>query len=642
MSENSIEINETLFAPVTTGPVTRYHLRRTLLVYCGMIGIGMAPSILGLSGAWQAAGLGLFLPGAGFTAAGGWAIALFPLTLVLFAGSILAWFWAGVVVGPVLVWIGAAIIAAWMAPELIAAPYPHLAILAAVAVIGVFVRSSVSKRRIRLQKKAKHRRTFVPTSLAEVRERAEARDVTEPRELSQDQLQSLRYLLDRSLQPIDEFQGFDIIDQFQPAAIRYQLNHLQFGLGVAQGTYLPNFRGYMYEAQKNLIEKFLLKRVWDYWVYESMWGHLNFKDFDPAAKDNIMLTGWFGMQLGSFMVNTVDRAYAEPGSLSFRLSERTSYPHDFHTIIGSITTNYESYKDSFFIYPCEPNWLYPICNHYGMGALASHDKLFDTSYVEEILPRWLVKLDSEFTDPSGSIIGLRSQLTGIEMPFPSSEAGYAKFANCFAPDRGKRLWAIARKELEPWLVDDEEGLTRLALPGKGIDPGNYRPGQAAFYAEYMINAREFGDYEIAEAAQRSLDQDCGPELVSGTLGYLGGSNFANANIALGRLMTDSGDFRRSFVEGPREASLHGPYLTGVDYPEVIVAKAHSNGSNLDLVLYPGVDGGTFDIEIRSLLPDERYTVTGASVQDVKADGDGCVKIPTAIIGRTEVSVQRHP
>ena len=75
---------------------------------------------------------------------------------------------------------------------------------------------------------------------------------------------------------------------------------------------------------------------------------------------------------------------------------------------------------------------------------------------------------------------------------------------------------------------------------------------------------------------------------------------------------------------------------------MIVAKAHSNGSNVDLVLYPGVDGGTFDLEISSLLPDERYTVTGASVQDVKADGDGCVKIPTAIIGRTEVSVQRHP
>ena len=36
----------------------------------------------------------------------------------------------------------------------------------------------------------------------------------------------------------------------QPAALRYQINHMGFTLGIAQGSYTPNFTGYMGEAQR--------------------------------------------------------------------------------------------------------------------------------------------------------------------------------------------------------------------------------------------------------------------------------------------------------------------------------------------------------------------------------------------------------
>ena len=39
--------------------------------------------------------------------------------------------------------------------------------------------------------------------------------------------------------------SFTIIDQFQPAALRYQINHMGFALGMAQGMYTPNFHGYL-------------------------------------------------------------------------------------------------------------------------------------------------------------------------------------------------------------------------------------------------------------------------------------------------------------------------------------------------------------------------------------------------------------
>ena len=50
-----------------TGPVTAARLRRTALVYGAAWIVGLLPALLGASPGWQAAGLGLWLPGAGFT-----------------------------------------------------------------------------------------------------------------------------------------------------------------------------------------------------------------------------------------------------------------------------------------------------------------------------------------------------------------------------------------------------------------------------------------------------------------------------------------------------------------------------------------------------------------------------------------------
>src|SRR5258708_768359 len=90
--------------------------------------------------------------------------------------------------------------------------------------------------------------------------------------------------------------GYDKVDQFQTSALRYQINHLGYGLGMLQCMYTPSFHGYLSQAQRNLIELYLDRRIWGYWLWESAWGHLNLTDPDPAAKDNIMLTGWFGIQ----------------------------------------------------------------------------------------------------------------------------------------------------------------------------------------------------------------------------------------------------------------------------------------------------------------------------------------------------------
>jgi hypothetical protein len=625
----------------TKGPVTKSRHRRNALVYALLCMIGLLPTILHWSPALQAAGLGLFVPGGGFLALGGWMALLFPLTLGIFWLSIVAWFWCGMVVAPLTVWFGSAALAAALVGAQIWQPAVYLA-PASAAVVFMYFQIKGIKRRAKDREMFAFRQTYFADSLAEVGVKSAAVPAAGEREMTADQLSALRYVLDRALQPIDKFKGFTIIDQFQPAALRYQINHMGFALGIAQGMYTPNFHGYLSQAARNLIDKYRVPRVWDYWVKESMWGHFNFTHHDPVVRDNIMLSGWYGMHVGQYTLNSGDKRYAEPQSLTFKLNDRKVYPHDLHTVIGAVAKNFAT--NPFCLFPCEPNWVYPICNMYGMSSLAVHDAAFGTSYARTALPQWLNMLETEFTDQKGSLVGLRSKWTGLEMPFYTGEAGFAFFANVFSPQLAARLWAVGRKELGMCLTPGSDGLPRLTFPMDQmpfldkIDPGHYKPGVLFAYVAVLMCAREFGDDDLAEAALRSMDQDCGRTLQNGVLSFKKGSCLANVWAVEGRLMGTS-DFRNSFIKGPPATALAGPMLEEAKYPDVLVAKAFSKGSDLELVLFPGGAAGVQELGVNRLRPNQTYRVSGATVDQIAADENGGIRLQVPLNGRTRVLVE---
>jgi hypothetical protein len=373
-----------------------------------------------------------------------------------------------------------------------------------------------------------------------------------------------------------------------------------------------------------------------------MWGHFNFTQHDPVVRDNIMLSGWFAMHVGQYTLNTGDRRYGETGSLTFRLNDRKVYKHDVHTMAKAVSDNFAA--NPFTLFPCEPNWVYPICNMYGMSALAAHDAAFGSSYVRNTLPGWLTKLQTEFTDLKGSIIGLRSKWTGLEMPFYNGEAGFAFFANVFSRRLAQRLWAVGRKELGFCIAKDGQGNDRLSLPMDQlpfmdkIDPGHYKPGVLFAYVAVMMCAREFGDNALAEACLRSMDQDCGRTLENGVLSYRKGSCLANVWGVEGRLMR-TGDFRNTFVKGPPASALAGPILASCKYPDVLVGKAFSHGDDLELVLYPGAASGPQQLGIERLKPGVTYAVSGASAGTIVASAQGSATLSVDLRNRTAVSLK---
>ncbi|MGE0337175.1 MAG: hypothetical protein AB7Q76_17930 [Gammaproteobacteria bacterium] len=623
------------------GPVTASRHRRNAWMYAGIVVLAFLPAWFDASPGWQAAGLGLLLPGGGFLAHGGVGLLLLPLTLALFAFACIAWFWSGMVLAPLVVWLGSALLAGMLLDGAVWSPAFVLAPAAAAGVYYHFRRKGQQRETADLARYAT-RQQFFPGSLVEVIERVRDEPTTGTRELSTEQLSAARYVLDRALQPVGEYAGYTIIDQFQPAALRYQINHLGFALGMLRSHYAPNFAGYLDQAQRNLVETYLVKRVWDYWVLESMWGHFNFKDFDPAKKDNIMLTGWYGMHVNQYMLSSGDHRYGEPGSLTFRLNERTAYPHSAHTLAQSVLDNYK--RSDFFLFPCEPNWVYPVCNMYGLGSLAAHDAVFGTDYARSVLPHWMRMLETEFMDRKGSLIGLRSYWTGLEIPFYAGEAGFAFFANVFSPGLARRLWAIGRKELGYCIAPDADGNPRLSIPPEAltfldtIDPGNYRRGALFAYAAVAMCGREFGDDDLADAALRSMDQDCGREVTDGVTGYREASTLANVWAVEAKLMK-TGDFRNSFTKAPPESARSGPQLAEVNYPEVLVAKATSTGRDLDLVLQPGRGLGRHTLGLARLAPGAAYTVAGRPDLAFSADDAGRAKLEVEISGRTALLIQ---
>jgi len=75
----------------------------------------------------------------------------------------------------------------------------------------------------------------------------------------------------------------------------------------------------------------------------------------------------------------------------------------------------------------------------------------------------------------------------------------------------------------------------------------------------------------------------------------------------------------------------------VNYPEVLVAFADTDGADLRLVLHPGLaDVGRQRLGIEQLRPGATYRVSGATVDETVADARGRTTVEVDLVGRREV------
>ncbi|GAA4853002.1 hypothetical protein GCM10023201_52850 [Actinomycetospora corticicola] len=616
-------------------PVTARRMRRALLVYGVVWLVGSLPGWLGAGPVLTVLGLGLVVPGGGFLAAGAPVPAV--VSAAVFLLSLLVWWYAGPVVLPPAVWL----LTAGLAPLALddgVLPGVRVAVPASVAV-ALVVAHLVHRVRHAAQRR---RGQEINRELADVRftisgPPALASDVPVV-ESSAEDLAHLRYSLDIALQPVDGFEGLVVLEQYREGALRYQLTALGDGIAMSQYTRTPAFSGYVAEAQRHAIEKMLLRKVWGYWRTENLWGNLS-TNRDPFDTDeNIMLTGWHGTMVGLYELLNDDR-YSRPGGLTYRWSDEEAYAHDFGALARQLHGGMS--RSDLALIPCEPNWVYTVCNAFGTTALLAHDRAHDTAWFEDVRERLHHAYEHEFLRPDGRIVGVRARHLGLSWNFwagTSVALNTTYWSHAAFPDLAQRTWWLVRRQ-ELALRDGRPALpTRLV---NRFDPGYYTLGRDTFgQVAITMAAREVGDGEMADAAAAVLAERETVEERHGARRYAGVSPMVNFYAVLGRF--GRAHALRDLVGhgAVPEAWRTGPRLADAAYPDVLVARALTDGDGLDLVLRPGAGPVRTGLAVDRLVPGRRYAVAGAAADEVVADPAGRALLEVDLDGRREVRL--HP
>ncbi|KAM0346738.1 hypothetical protein ACHAP4_011650 [Fusarium culmorum] len=439
--------------------------------------------------------------------------------------------------------------------------------------------------RLRGEKLARReeRNAYLPSLLADMESKQlSLSQADEDREIPEDLLKSLRWQLDLSFLDNDDWSAFDVIEQFQPAALRYQINEGIYTLEFSNRFYTPSFRGsYLQEAREKLIRKYCQEKVLNYWKWECLWGKLT-TNYEPILKDNIMLTRFYLLTLEFYGAATLDDKFTKDGALG-------------------------------------------------------------TDNVSGLIDRFLKGYIEEFTDLDETSVPIKNHLIGFVIP---GLIGICNELSCSAltaspmPDVSARAYAFAKKEV---LTLDKNGdltdIDCLKLADK-MDPGRYKSSMVTFYAQALCAANSFGDVGVAKAIERLVEGDESLEKIEegGVITYNNVSVNMRSQLLRAKLMFHNG-WKRMIEEPMPDLLKEGPILSNAKYPEVLVAKARTHdGDDLELVLYPGTEKKSVELGLSQLRVSTEYTVNGEN--RFKADADGKANITVTLDKRTPLWIKK--
>lgn len=621
-----------LFGPVTTRKIIRF-----LKWYLLLLAVGSAFLLVPHQDALQIFGLGLMVPGGGFlahadicTGNGIGHTAAWLCSVSALAFALLIWFGTGNVLLPPLVWFGSALWAASMEhgailPGVVDNVYRMLVLVAAALCLSMLAwfLSAVRQRRIDndylVRQKSRLDTIFTAPS------------PKQRPEMSLEHLQRVRFALDRALQPVDEFSGFELRDQFQTAALRYQVNFLAYGIALTQARFTPAFGGYMRDAQSKLLHKQTQHRIWAYWSLENLWGNLR-RNPDPTARENIMYTGFVALQMALLQASTGSQEFSKEGAFTLVHPNGRRYERSFGSLLARLEDEHQC--SPYHLMACEPNWVYPLCNTMGAAALCAHDAQYGGEKWTTHAAKFRQHLEAEFLDGRGRYVPCRSTYTGLALPAIGGAMPLAMpcyFLNALAPDLARRQWLLLRRQL----FDSLGRLRRSAF--WPIDTGNYGFSRGGAYSSTALAAAELGDACVYQSCMDALEHACPTTLIGGVAHRSRASVWAHGV----ELMARSGgrDSFRDLICNP--PSSKGPQLEQLSYPDVLVAAAHADDASgsLQAVLYGGAGDGVQSLGVSGLRSLTPYRVSGAGLTQVLADDMGKVRLQVPIAGRTCLTLE---
>ena len=614
-----------------TGPLTRTRQSRLLMIYALIYTLGTLLLFTLPHSGLSAFGHSLMLPGSGFL--GGWSpnneltpfsLWLFGLSIFLLALSGFLWFATGNVILPPFMWAALAAASSYWQGIQGNLEFSPLVTAMAFTIGPILITALLGFHFITLKRGQKRRKQLNLTLAAQTFTPSQS---TKRDELTFFELQHMRLFLDRALQPVGEFEGFEWLDQFQTAAVRYQINFISYALSMAQANYLPDFTGYLSQAQQNLKAKQENHRIWKYWKLENIWGNLR-TDADPIARDNIMYSGFVGAQLA--LAQQADPRGADKLDGLKARSKNTHFDYSQNDIIKTLVEQYKT--ASYGLLSCEPNWVYPLCNAITATAIRAHDTTHGTQYWGIIKDGFRRVLETEFMTPNGKLIPFRSNYTGFAPPQVGGavmQAFPCVFLNAVLPDIARRQWAALKIDMRG------KSWQRALWPA---DVGNYNFSRASSYAATALAAREMGDDVTADLLLGYMEEECPTIINGGITHYSKASLWANANAFMARIGTSNGF--RNLITTPQDKGAHELHLAHVDPATVLIAKARTESGVLTIVAYPVQHNSPHPFTIAGLNPHADYILNGAKHETFTAKMDGTYVLDIELNGRTELNISK--
>lgn len=452
-------------------------------------------------------------------------------------------------------------------------------------------------------------------------------------ETTPDELASQRYLFDLALQPVDDFTGFTRLEQIGGSALRYQLSYACYALSLAQYTRTPAFGGYLAEAQANLIRKMCDKRVWGYWATERLAGYLRWNP-DPMVFANVMDTGFFAAMLAMYETMNDDRGFDDDGSLPLVWSRRQTYDYGFTRIAQAIETNMRASSQT--MYPCEPHLIYPMCNTIALAGLTGYDRLHQTDLTDDLLDKTRDSLNHNgYRLRNGRFLFGRGPLGLMMPPMLANDAVMTYWLNGIMPDMAAETWESLRTNR----LRIRNGDVALRTgPIDHLDVGSYHLGVAWAWVNVLCAAKEMGDDEVAQGVSAHIRSETGFERSpEGAHRLAGVSTWVNCAYAFSQFV--GRDSLQGLITGRvPEAWRTGPTLDEAAYPDVLVAKALSDSTGLELVLRPGAGAVRTPLRLGRLRPRASYRVDGGVESEIIADDAGSAIVTVELADRHEVRV----
>lgn len=633
------------------GPTQRFYMKRALSIYTAFAVIGILPTFLArfcdfsISFRIQAAGWGLLFPGAGFIAVGTLSATIFGILLFLCSITLGASLnsMLGMLGFSVYLWILNVIGSFFMAKD---APPMYACMLNLIILCMYLIKtfgSAVKVQKQRLTKYKKNKDAY-PEEVAELRANRQEATNPECRELSEDAIKAVRFLFDMSLnRDPGEMTGYETAEQFQLSAYRYSLDYIGYAFATMQCFCTPNFHGYLNKAQQYVIDSLTTPEICSYWKYENFWGNFRF-DADPIRYHNIMLSGWSGILPVLYTGNSGDDRYEKENSLNFRPFKKhleKSYPYHNESLVKAIVHQWDTLRSKLI--PCEPNQVFPWCNAWGFNTVLAYDRIHGTSYLADHYNELEKALYEEFTNSDGKLAVLKNTMFGSLPNNPgafleqNSSFAVSRIFNPIDPALAEKEYILGKKDSFIITADDVD--SKIGPLDEQVDM-NFKKGPGTMLGTSAVAAREMGDYDFAEALLKKADKLMERVDDSKKLYYKKASVTANASLALARF-AQTDDLYHMIHHGPGTAALSGPVLEQCNYPEVLVAKARSHkGTDLELVLYDGIEPGVFNLGLTRLTPDSSYWITETG-EHFQANTNGCANIKVYINGRTVITIERE-